>query len=95
MSTDLIAVGLERLADKLDHVSNTVSDIRVRQAELIESVKHLKEEKDRLEGSITDVKGSVKEINDIPKNTLVSFIKGLITSLGAASAGWFIARGGH
>ena len=34
MSTDLIAVGLERLADKLDHVSNTVSDIRVRQAEL-------------------------------------------------------------
>ena len=32
MSTDLISVGLERLADKLDHVSNTVSDIRVRQA---------------------------------------------------------------
>lgn len=95
MSTDLIAVGLERLADKLDHVSNTVSDIRVRQAELIESVKHLKEEKDRLEGSIIDVKGSVKEIKDIPKNTLVSFIKGLITSLGAASAGWFLAKGGH
>lgn len=88
MSTDLIAIGLERLANKLDDMSKDVSDIRVKQAELIESVKHLKEDKERLEGS-------VKEIRDIPKNTLVSFTKGIVTSLGAATAGWFIARGGH
>lgn len=93
MSTDLIAVGLERLADKLDHVSNTVSDIRVTQATLVETVENLKQEKTRMENNIHVVEGSITEIKDLPKNTFISFSKGILTALGASSAGWFLAKG--
>lgn len=95
MAPDLIVMALERLSNTVEDIKNTVSDIRVTQATLVEAVEHLKQEKTRMENDIHVVEGSITEIKDIPKNTFISFSKGILTALGASSAGWFLARSVH
>lgn len=95
MGTDLIAIALERLNNTVDDIKDTVSDIRVTQATLVESVKHLQQDKLRMENDIHVVETSITDIKDIPKNTFITFSKGILTALGATSAGWFIAKGAY
>ena len=95
MGTDLIAIALERLNNTVDDIKDTVSDIRVTQATLVESVKQLQQDKSRMENDIHEVETSITDIKDIPKNTFITFSKGILTALGATSAGWFMAKGVH
>lgn len=128
MSTDSIAIALERMNNSIDDIKDTVSDIRVTQASLVESVKYLQRDKDRMEEDIKHImedhnatgspvlisfkrtfeqhkevvtddikklKDDVKDIKDIPKNTLVTFLKGSLAAIGSLTAGWLIAKGTH
>ena len=92
MAPDLIIMALDRLSNTVEDIKNTVSDIKVTQAVLIGTIEQLKQDRSRMENELHGVETSITDIKDMPKKTFITFSKGILTALGTASAGWFIAK---